>query len=322
LQVASGLFALQAASWCFLGSFDPFGWWDGQAARVFAGPVLEPGLAQCLAPAELAAFQRFWVGLVGTSTAAYFFMQGLLAKFALKPGNAWGWWILLGSISTWFVADSAVSIRSGAWFNVWMVNLPCFVLHAIPLAALRAACLRLGTAPPIPVKLRSFITHLEAAAGHPDLETLRGSLEKLEVTADDVGDFVSFSRSGYQRNLVSRGPWHEVFVICWLSGQRSSIHDHAGSACAFKVLLGSGRETIHHLLPDGRVRPLCQRDLPTGHIVASRETDIHEVANHQPPGQPLITLHIYSPPLRSMRKYVEVTDGHEPGFPSLTNENP
>lgn len=156
---------------------------------------------------------------------------------------------------------------------------------------------------PVPPGLQPIITRLEAGAGRPDLEELRLLLQRLELSPEGVRDFISFNAGGYQRNLVSRGAWHEILVICWLSGQRSPIHDHAGSACAFKVLHGTGREIVHQLQPDGRVRPLCSRRLPPGFVAASREADIHEVANLQPQQRPLITLHIYSPPLAQMRTY-------------------
>jgi hypothetical protein len=140
LQVSCLLFALQALSWCWTGSFDPFGWWDRQAARGFLAATLPSGLAECLAPRELAAFQRFWVGLVGASTAAYFLLLGLLVRHALLPGASWAWWTAGGSLLLWFIADSAVSFRAGADFNVWLVNLPCLAVNMVPLAALRAAC--------------------------------------------------------------------------------------------------------------------------------------------------------------------------------------
>ncbi len=157
--------------------------------------------------------------------------------------------------------------------------------------------------PPVPAKLRPVIARLEAGAGRPDLEELRRLLQQLDLSPEGVRDFISFNAGGYQRNLVSCGAWHEILVICWLSGQRSPIHDHAGSACAFKVLHGTDREIIHQLQPDGSVRPLCSRRLPPGYVAASREADIHEVANLQPQQRPLITLHIYSPPLVRMRTY-------------------
>ena len=44
------------------------------------------------------------------------------------------------------------------------------------------------------------------------------------------------------------------------------------------------------------------RWLPPGTLCASREFDIHEVANTQPQAS-LVTLHVYSPPLRDVNLY-------------------
>ena len=42
----------------------------------------------------------------------------------------------------------------------------------------------------------------------------------------------------YTRNLVDRGNGrYNLIVLCWDSGQGSSIHDHGDSHCFMKVLL-------------------------------------------------------------------------------------
>lgn len=47
----------------------------------------------------------------------------------------------------------------------------------------------------------------------------------------------------YTRNLVERGNGrYNLIVLCWDSGQGSSIHDHAGSHCFMKVLNTSTKE--------------------------------------------------------------------------------
>ena len=55
-----------------------------------------------------------------------------------------------------------------------------------------------------------------------------------------------------------------------------------------------------------------------GQVCGSYDTDIHEVSNRQPDGRPLITLHIYTPPLHAMGKYTrdstKVERFHDPIF--------
>jgi cysteine dioxygenase len=117
---------------------------------------------------------------------------------------------------------------------------------------------------------------------------------------DDVRDFVKFDPSRYRRNLVAEGPWYSLLVLCWRSGQRSPIHDHAQSACAFKVLTGVCSETVFGYSACGQVYPLHTEDRPVGSIVATQDADTHQVSNLQPVPRDLVTLHIYAPPLKSM----------------------
>jgi hypothetical protein len=51
------------------------------------------------------------------------------------------------------------------------------------------------------------------------------------------------------------------------------------------------------------VAPLQTRRIKAGSCVISRGSDIHQVANLEPAGIDLISLHIYSPPLSAFRTY-------------------
>ena len=66
-------------------------------------------------------------------------------------------------------------------------------------------------------------------------DDLRGWLAETGVRFEDVAEFAEFSKEAYRRNLVREGEWYHLLVICWGSGQRSPIHNHAESTCAFKI---------------------------------------------------------------------------------------
>jgi cysteine dioxygenase len=154
-----------------------------------------------------------------------------------------------------------------------------------------------------PQKLRPLIQYLDGLTARATLERLRTLLAETKITRDDLRDFVVFEDEHYRRNLVSIGPWYEILVICWRSGQRSPIHNHAKSTCGLKVLAGVCTETIFARSACGQVVALNSTELAAGTITASQDTDTHQVSNLQPPGEDLITLHIYSPPLRSMQRF-------------------
>lgn len=155
----------------------------------------------------------------------------------------------------------------------------------------------------IPQKLLPLASYLDTLQERADLGRLETLLAESQATVDDVREFVRYDPTHYTRNLVCRGPWYEVLVICWLSGQRSPIHNHAQSTCGLKVLEGVCSETIFAPSPCGQVVALKTTEKFAGDVCATEDDDTHQVSNLQGPGENLITLHIYSPPLRKMKKF-------------------
>jgi len=135
------------------------------------------------------------------------------------------------------------------------------------------------------------------------LDELCAALAETEVDLDEIRAFVHFNRDTYRRNLMHAGPGYQALILCWRSGQRSPIHDHRGSSCGVRVLRGVATETLFERNEQGLVYATLSRDHPEGSVCGSQDTDIHQMSNLQPPGQDLITLHIYSPPLLKMGTY-------------------
>lgn len=169
-----------------------------------------------------------------------------------------------------------------------------------------------------PQKLAPLIHYLDHLSERASIERLGELLQATDIRADDLRPFVVFDDGHYRRNLVSIGPWYEILVICWQSGQRSPIHNHAKSTCGLKVLAGVCTETVFDRSACGQVVARHSADLQAGHITASQDTDTHQVSNLQPAGHLLITLHIYSPPLRSMQKFSILGDQAEEWRPPIS----
>jgi cysteine dioxygenase len=155
----------------------------------------------------------------------------------------------------------------------------------------------------IPQKLVPLVDYLDGLTARAPLAGLEERLRALPITVADVADYVRFKEDHYLRNLVSGGPWYHLLVICWRSGQRSPIHNHAESTCGLKVLRGIATETKFEMGPCELVKAVLSRDLPAGHVAASQDADMHQLSNLQVEGTDLITLHIYSPPLLQMRTF-------------------
>jgi len=146
--------------------------------------------------------------------------------------------------------------------------------------------------------LAAFFTALDEFDRQVPVDLLEEHLLQLNVTLDDLRPFIRFADDRYQRNLMHAGTAYEALVLCWKAGQRSPIHDHRGSSCAFRVITGLASETRFERSTEGLIYPLGTQVHSSGVVRASFDNDIHQVSNLQPRGHDLVTFHIYSPPLR------------------------
>ncbi|MCA9245300.1 MAG: hypothetical protein KDA32_15195 [Phycisphaerales bacterium] len=151
--------------------------------------------------------------------------------------------------------------------------------------------------------LAEFFAKLDAYQGRVPLDVVKARLQTLDFSFDDVAHVARFDPERYRRNLLHAGPGYHALILCWLPGQRSPIHDHAQSTCGVRVLKGICTETVFERNAAGYVYPTETRDLPTGGVCGSQDSDLHQVSNLQGPGEDLVTMHVYSPPLLSMRTY-------------------
>jgi cysteine dioxygenase len=163
------------------------------------------------------------------------------------------------------------------------------------------------------LSLHTLFDYLDGLSGRAPLAELASRLADFEIDCDDVAEFIRFSNKGYARNSLREGPWYHAWVMCWKNGQRSPIHDHAGSSCGVRVLRGTLTETIFERAPNGYIKAAFSRDLAAGGVCGSEDEDIHQVSNLQAGDADLVTLHIYSPPLARMGTYslTDATRGEE-----------
>src|SRR5262245_45941891 len=124
--------------------------------------------------------------------------------------------------------------------------------------------------------LIAFLNSLEERA---PLQQLVAELQELEIGCRDLAEHVRFSEQKYARNLVCKGPWYHLLVLCWKNGQRSPIHDHAGSTCGVRVLRGTMTETTFDFAPNGHVKAVGSRDLAEGKVCGTQDDDLHQVSN-------------------------------------------
>ncbi|MFI5934981.1 cysteine dioxygenase [Actinoplanes sp. NPDC051494] len=93
---------------------------------------------------------------------------------------------------------------------------------------------------------------------------------------------------------------YEVWLLTWLPGQGTDLHDHGGSAGAFHVLSGSLTEDTIAVSPD-RAPRITARELGEGAGRRFGTRHIHRMTNRS--NQPAISIHAYGPALTTMTRY-------------------
>jgi len=152
-------------------------------------------------------------------------------------------------------------------------------------------------------ELDNLFRSLDQQAERPALPDLIAHLARLDLAEARLDEFVRFTESHYQRNLVKAAPSYHVWVMCWKAGQRSPIHDHGSSVCAVRVLRGTATVTLFERAASGDVKATRSEDVPAGGVIGTQDGDLHQVSNLQGGGKELVTLHVYAPPLLRMGTY-------------------
>lgn len=151
--------------------------------------------------------------------------------------------------------------------------------------------------------LSELLSYLDGLSERASVQGLGEVLRGLDLNFEDIEPWVCYGEDCYQRNLIKAGDQYQAFALCWKSGQRSSIHDHAHSTCGVKVMCGTATETIFERTPCGLVCPTTSQPLHTGEVCVSQDADIHQISNYESEGTCLVTLHIYTPGLEWVDTY-------------------
>ena len=126
---------------------------------------------------------------------------------------------------------------------------------------------------------------------------LRGAAARLALRPDLWTPLVHHDADRRIYHELYRDEHLSAWVICWMPGQDTGLHDHAGSSGAVTVVAGSVLE-----------RRLGPRGDLVGTVYSRSEVfdfgpgEVHSVSHRG--GPPATTLHTYSPPLSGMGAYV------------------
>ena len=151
--------------------------------------------------------------------------------------------------------------------------------------------------------LAGLVERLSRVDAPPTFAELNALLDGVSVGADELRPYVSFKEGTYARHRVHLGEHAELLVLCWRPGQRTPIHDHAGSFGAVRVLRGVMWETLFEMGGRDGLAYMSGREWTPGHVTGADVPDIHQLGNPDVSGQDLVTLHLYAPPLASLNVY-------------------
>jgi uncharacterized NAD(P)/FAD-binding protein YdhS/predicted metal-dependent enzyme (double-stranded beta helix superfamily) len=151
--------------------------------------------------------------------------------------------------------------------------------------------------------LVSLVDELDARKGVLDESTVRQLLIQATLDWPEVAPYVEPRTDTYARHWVVRRENYEVLVLTWSPSQGSVAHDHAGSLCGLKVVKGHLTEQQYEKMPDGRVQRTTATRIGPQEISIDPGLIVHSLANSAL-NEVLVTVHIYSPPLRDLRSYV------------------
>ncbi|MGH3765804.1 MAG: cysteine dioxygenase [Pseudonocardiaceae bacterium] len=100
--------------------------------------------------------------------------------------------------------------------------------------------------------------------------------------------------------LLEQHQQYEVWLMSWLPGQGTDLHDHGPASGAFAIAAGMLTERVVATRADGSTVEVT-RELGAGRCRAFGPRYVHQVTNTGP--VPAVSVHIYTPGLTSMNRY-------------------
>jgi Cysteine dioxygenase type I len=92
----------------------------------------------------------------------------------------------------------------------------------------------------------------------------------------------------------------QVWLLSWLPGQGTDLHDHGSSSGAFAVARGTVTERVVAVRPGAEVGE-SSTDLIAGRVRYFGPHYVHQVVNSL--SEPAVSVHVYAPALRWMNTY-------------------
>lgn len=106
---------------------------------------------------------------------------------------------------------------------------------------------------------------------------------------------VQFNPDHYFRQVIKRLDDLEVALVCFGSGQTSTVHDHQGSNCVVRMIRGKAAEILFEE-KDGQLNIIKFHYIKPGEVSGLDGVQIHQIVNCDQEGS--VFVNFYSPPFQ------------------------
>ena len=158
---------------------------------------------------------------------------------------------------------------------------------------------------PVFTQLREFFATLQGIIDPSQrhdpkyIESVKEVLRSRILDKAEWAVHANFHQDKYTRNLIAHDEHFTVLLLCWNKGQRSPIHDHAGSNCWVKVLAGHMRELRY----SSDLELIANTQCAEGDVTYIDDSmGLHDMGNDSK-DECCVSMHIYSPPYYYCRAY-------------------
>jgi hypothetical protein len=150
----------------------------------------------------------------------------------------------------------------------------------------------------------------------PALRTAQLAAIVREVAADTASwrPLVQFGTTERWWTRLRADDDLDVWLLTWLTGTGTDLHDHGGSVAAFTVVEG----VLNEVRAYRRGEPMTISTVRPNGVREVAADVVHDVSN--PSRLPAISIHAYSPPLESMTFYDVLPSGLRGRRTARTNE--
>lgn len=81
---------------------------------------------------KMMAFKNWLFGIIGATIVGFHTLIVYIARYPFARRERWARNAIALAMTAWFLLDSALSISFGAFYNVYLINVPSYLLIVLP----------------------------------------------------------------------------------------------------------------------------------------------------------------------------------------------